>query len=298
VAGQPDGRTGASVSYLDKPFGISVTSSNDLYIGDTNNHRIIVIHRDSSKSPFVIGSEPDFGPNKLNSPSDLFTTDTALYVTDTNNNRVQKLSLTDPLLTLETYLNGFGRPYCIFVDNHNNTYLGDLDRHQVFLFPVNINSSRTVAGVEYSGVNLNQLCRPHGVFVNDIGTMYIADPENHRIIKWLSNASSGTIVAGNGTSGSSSMQLNLPTQVLVDTNEYMYISELGNSCITRWAPDSTYGVCIASCTGAAGTTSTHLNKPHSLAFDSNGSLYVSDRENHRVQKFEILQNSGKYSIPF
>jgi sugar lactone lactonase YvrE len=76
----------------------------------------------------------------------------------------------------------------------------------------------------------------------------------------------------------------------------MYISEAGNSRITRWAPNSTFGVCIATCTGTAGTASTQLNGPQSLTFDSHGSLYVSDRSNNRVQKFQILRYQGTFSI--
>jgi sugar lactone lactonase YvrE len=134
------------------------------------------------------------------------------------------------------------------------------------------------------------------VFVNHNGNMYIADFQNHRIMKWFSGAFSGIVAAGNGAAGISSTQLNLPTQVIVDTNEYMYISEGGNSRITRWAPNSTFGVCIAACTRAAGTASTQLDWPHSLAFDSNGSLYASDRNNNRVQKFQILPYAGAYVI--
>ena len=146
-----------------------------------------------------------------------------------------------------------------------------------------------VAGNGVAGSDNNQLDTPYGVFVNHAGTIYVADCHNHRIMKWLSGASSGVIVAGNGAASSSSTQLNSPTQIIVDANGYMYISESGNSRITRWAPNSTFGVCIVACTGTPGIASTQLYAPHSLAFDSNGSLYVSDYGNHRVQKFQILK---------
>jgi hypothetical protein len=103
-------------------------------------------------------------------------------------------------------------------------------------------------------------------------------------------------VAGNGTIGASLTQLNTPTQVIVDENEYLYISESYGCRITRWAPNATFGVCIAGCTGTPGTASTQLNGAHSLAFDRNGSLYVSDNRNHRVQKFQILDHHSEYFI--
>jgi sugar lactone lactonase YvrE len=191
---------------------------------------------------------------------------------------------------------GFATPYYLYVDNNDNIYLSDTENHKVLLFLSNSINGTMVAGTGVVGFNNDQLNRSYGVFVNRNGTLYIADHWNHRIMKWFSGALSGIVAAGNGTAGVSSTQLNFPTQVIVDTNEYMYINEAGNSRITRWAPYSSFGVCIAACSGTAGTASIQLNVPHSLAFDSNGSLYVDDFENHRVQKFQILQYRGAYVV--
>jgi sugar lactone lactonase YvrE len=191
---------------------------------------------------------------------------------------------------------GLAAPYYLYVDENDNIYLSNTVNHSVLLFLSNSTNSAMVAGTGVVGNNNDQLNRPYGVFVNHNGTMYIADFQNHRIMKWFSGASFGIVVAGNGTAGFGSTQLQSPTQVVVDTNEYMYISEAGNSRITRWAPNSIFGVCIAACSGTAGPASTQLNGPHSLAFDSNGSLYVSDRANNRVQKFQILPCAGAYVI--
>lgn len=125
------------------------------------------------------------------------------------------------------------------------------------------------------------------MFVKSDGTLYVADYANHRIMRWTAGATEGVRVAGDQTSGSINTQLYYPTYVTVDTNEYMYISEGGNHRITRWAPNSAFGVCIAACVGTTGTGPNELNKPVFLAFDSHGSLYVTDHEHHRVQKFSI-----------
>jgi sugar lactone lactonase YvrE len=112
-------------------------------------------------------------------------------------------------------------------------------------------------------------------------------------MKWFSGASAGILAAGDGSPGSSSTQLNEPTYIIVDINEYMYISDGGTARIIRWAPNSAFGVCIAACTSTVGSAPTQLNWPHSIAFDSNGSLYVSEWENNRVQKFQILYSVGE-----
>jgi hypothetical protein len=115
-------------------------------------------------------------------------------------------------------------------------------------------------------------------------------------MKWFSGASAGILAAGDGSPGSSSTQLNEPIHIIVDTNEYMYISDNINSRVIRWAPNSTFGVCIAACTLKCGTAPTQLHGPQSLAFDSNGSLYVAEWQNNRVQKFQINCSQSKNSI--
>jgi hypothetical protein len=288
IAGWANGTNGSSLSQLNAPVGISITNNDVLYIADYFNHRVIVVHLDSTIDKFAIGTGRGSGPSQFIQPQDVFATITSLYVLDGGNRRVQKLLLNGSDPTTVAGLSGLKAPYNIYVDNNANIYVSDTSNHTVLLFRLNSTTGKIVAGTGVNGSNNDQLKQPYGVFVNLIGTIYIADTYNHRIMKWLSGASSGIRVAGIGTHGSSSTQLSVPTQVIVDINEYMYISESGNSRIIRWAPNSTFGVCIAACTGTVGTASTQLNNPHFLAFDSNGSLYVSDWRNHRIQKFQIL----------
>ena len=150
-----------------------------------------------------------------------------------------------------------------------------------------------IAGTGSSGAQSNRLNSPYGIFVDDNRTLYIADYGNHRIQMWKYGALSGSTVAGTGTSGPSLTQLDNPSAVVVDTNGYMYIVDTENERILRWPPNSTSGVCIAACTGTSGTSTNKLNWPSALAFDSDGSLYVCDLDNNRIQKFQILDNQSK-----
>jgi hypothetical protein len=254
------------------------------------------VHLDSTTNLSIIGSGPGVGLTEFNTPYDLLVTNTSLYVVDAGNLRVKKSSLNGSYPT-NTLGYGIGcSPMYLYVDSNSSIYLTCYSNHTALLFPANSTTHTIVAGTGLPGLNNNQLNTPYGIFVNNVGTIYIADCWNHRIMKWLSGASSGSVVAGNGTAGVSSAQLSFPTDIIVDINEYMYISESGNERITRWGPNSTFGECIAACTGVPGTMPTQLNAPHSLAFDSSGSLYVCEWANNRVQKFEIIQYHSEYSI--
>jgi sugar lactone lactonase YvrE len=130
------------------------------------------------------------------------------------------------------------------------------------------------------------------LYVDDNLTLYIADSHNHRIQMWIYGASFGQTVAGNGSAGSSLTQLNTPHALIVDINGYMYTADTGNNRIIQWAPNTISGICIAACTDTSGTNANQLNFPVGLAFDSDGSLYISDSNNNRIQKFEILNDQS------
>ncbi|CAF1460899.1 unnamed protein product [Rotaria sordida] len=68
----------------------------------------------------------------------------------------------------------------------------------------------------------------------------------------------------------------------------MYIVDSGNNRILRWPPNSIFGECIVACTGTVGIEADKLYIPIALAFDSYGSLFISEGLNNRVQKFQIV----------
>ena len=289
IAGWANGTHGSSSSQLHRPLDISITINDILYISDINNHRIVVVDLNHDNNQFIIGPIiPGSIPSQINEPHGLATTNTSLYVIDLGNRRVQQLSLDGTNATTVPALSGLNYPYYLYVDDDSNIYLSDTYNHRVLLFSLNATNGTIVAGTGIDGSRDDQLHSPYGVFVTRAKTIYIADASNNRIMKWLPGANSGIRVAGDATVGYRSTQLPFPTQILVDANEYMYISDGGNGRIIRWAPNSTFGVCIIACFQSSGTASTQLNSPHSLAFDSNGSLYVCDYGNHRVQKFSVL----------
>lgn len=254
----------------------------------------MVVSLNSTSNVSTIGEGPGNGNEQFSRNYDLFIRSNRLYVIDFLNNRVQKISLNGSSWSTVPGVSAANKPYCLYIDMDNNLYLSDSENNRVLLFPSNGTNFTVVAGTGLLGNNTNQLNKPYGVFVTRMATIYVADCLNHRIMKWFQGALTGIVIAGNGTRGMSSTQLACPTQVILDTNEFMYISENGNSRITRWAPYASFGECIIACTGVAGIGLNQLKAPHSLNFDRHGSLYVSDRANNRIQKFQILPYRSKY----
>ena len=290
VAGQANGIDGSSNHFLHFPHGITISTDDILWVADWSNHRLVTVDLHLLMVVRILGSGPGNGSFQFWNPSDVFIINTSVYVLDTSNYRIQQWSTngTDP-----STLPGqgtFNVSYFLFMDKYNNIYLGLVNEHRVIRFSPNSSNPETVAGNGTAGNALNQLNAPYGIFVDDNLTIYIVDRLNNRIQKWSFGAPYGIITAGDGTAGSSLSQLNSPTTLVVDRNGYQYIADTSNIRIVRWAPRSMTGVCIAGCTGTSGTNANQFKFPYGLTFDSNGSLYVSDAFNHRVQKFEIVKS--------
>jgi sugar lactone lactonase YvrE len=306
IVGSINSAPGWIITHLSGNAGIRITDNDTLYITDLNNNRIVIIDLNNLNTSMTILVGNGTSVSQMNAPTDVFVTQTSIYVLDGGNFRVIKWSknrsnpvivagINDTKGNLSSYTT-IGSSHFIFVDKNDNLYVSDTKNHRILRFYSNSSTGATgvmVAGTGIAGSNATQLNAPNGIFVDDNGTLYIADLYNNRIQRWESGASYGERVAGDGINGSSATSIFYPTSVFVDTNGSMYITELKNSRVTRWAANSSVGACIAACSGTKGNASNQLMSPQALAFDSSGSLYVSDETNNRIQKFEFIGECSK-----
>lgn len=133
----------------------------------------------------------------------------------------------------------------------------------------------TVAGGKGQGSALNQLAYPNGIFIDDSdGSIYVADKDNNRVMKYIRGNLNGQIVAGETRSGNNSNQLNGLTKVILDKYGNMFICDRMNKRIQRWSINKNYGETILNNINCWG-----------LALHNDGSLYISDTDNHQVLKW-------------
>ncbi len=306
----------ATSAQLYIPTGVAVDSGGNLYITDSNRVRKIA----GGIITTVAGGGSSIGDNNVPATSSSLinpmgvAVDSAgnLYVADTFNNRIRKISNGLITTVAGNFTPGYSgdngpatsaslnSPMGIAVDSSGNLYIADSANSRIRR--VSNGVITTVAGngmPSFSGDNgpatSAQLYASHGVAAGSDGSVYIADSSNNRVRK----VSNGVIttVAGNGTPGFSgdngpaaSAQLSDPEGVALDSAGNLYIADafnnrirkVSNGVITTVAGNGTYGLTPTGDNFPA--TSAQLYSPKGVAVDSAGDLYIADTYNQLIRK--------------
>ena len=133
----------------------------------------------------------------------------------------------------------------------------------------------------------NMFIMPHGLEIDNENNVWITDVGLHQVIKYDSNGKELMVLGKEFEPGSDSYSFNLPTDVAVANDGSFYVSDgYGNSRIIKFSKDGSYQFEW----GTFGNEKSQFNIPHGLDLDDNGNVYVADRENNRIQKFDSLGN--------
>ena len=316
----------ATSAKFNRPIGIAVDSSGNLFIADRNNERVRKVDTSGNISTVAgngtNGFSGDGGPAttaRLNLPRDVAVDSSGnLFIADRSNHRVRKVDTSGDISTVAgDGTNGFSGdggqatstqlnfPNGVTVDSSGNLFIADQANHRIR----KVDTSGiiiTVAGTSTSGflgdgvaATSTALNQPSDVAVDSSGNLFIADEFNHRIRK-VDISGIITTVAGNGTQGFSgdggpatSAKLDTPTGVAVDASGNIFFADSSNhrirkvdtsGIITTVAGDGTQGF-----SGDGGSaTSAQLDFANDVAVDSSGNLFITDINNERVRKVEMV----------
>ncbi len=280
----------ATAATLDSPQGLALDTANNLYIADTHNHRIRELNLTTGILITVAGNTPGFsGDNglatsaQLNLPTALaFDATGALYIADTGNHRIRKLSPTTGLITTiaGTGTQGFSgdngpatsatidTPTGLAVDTAGNLYLADTHNSRIRKITVITGTIATIAGTGSPGFSGDTeaatsatLALPHGLSLDAAGNLYLADTANHRIRRIDAITGVITTVAGDGTQAFSgdggpatTASLDSPTATSLSPVNLLTLSDTGNERIRQLTAQPATGATITTIAGLGATT--------------------------------------------
>ncbi|CAF3880806.1 unnamed protein product [Adineta steineri] len=265
------------------PTAIFVSTNNTMYVANQENNTIVMWHEESANPTKIIHGN-------FTAPYSLFVTSNGdIYIDDgAKNGRVQKWMTETSIFTTVMYVGS--SCYGLFVDINDTLYCSLPDHHQVVKRSLNeplMTSNRVAAGEDFRGYSWTQLDGPRGIFVDVNLNLYVADCRNDRVQLFQFGGSKGNTMAGS-KSLIPTITLRCPSEIILDAEKYLFIVDHENHRIV--GSGSNGFRCLVGCYGW-GSQSNQLTFPFSFSFDSSGNMLVTDRSNHRIQKFKYLKKS-------
>jgi 6-phosphogluconolactonase (cycloisomerase 2 family) len=248
------GEPGWAPGQLESPHGATGSWTNELFVTNTNNHRIDVFSMDALRKgrfPVLVRTFGSIGkdPGRFQTPrwpvavSSRRDLQELAFVSDTGNDRVQAFDAAGKLV-------------------------------------------RTFGG---HGADDGQLDRPMGIAFDPSGNvLYVVENGNRRVSAFA--AANGRLVGKIGASSAPGEGLAIPNGIAVGPDGVVYVTDLGPRKVRRFKPrydpkGALVSVAELPSWGKPGSGKGEMLKPDAIAVDQSGRVYVCDLETDHCQMF-------------
>jgi peptidylamidoglycolate lyase len=130
----------------------------------------------------------------------------------------------------------------------------------------------------------NRFIMPHGLTVDHEGHLWLTDVGLHQVFKFTAEGRLLLTLGEAGISGDDSSHFNLPTDVAVLRDGSFYVSDgYKNTRVMKFSAQGQFEFQW----GQPGKGEGEFRLPHGLTIDGRGRVIVCDRENERLQVFDL-----------
>jgi DNA-binding beta-propeller fold protein YncE len=175
----------------------------------------------------------------------------------------------------------------VAVDSRDRVYVFNRGEHPLMVFDRN--------GAFQGSWGEGQFLRPHGITVGPDDAVWCSDDRDHTVRKFTPEGRLLLTLGERGKPSDTGVDgmdyrtirraagpFNYPTNLALGPAGEMYVTDgYGNARVHKFAPD---GRLLLSW-GEPGAGPGQFHLPHGIAVDGEGTVYVADRENSRVQLF-------------
>ncbi len=131
-------------------------------------------------------------------------------------------------------------------------------------------------------------CGAHSIRVDPQGNIWVVDAAGHVIYKLNQDGKEIMRLGRKGVAGTGSDTFTLPTDVAFAPNGDIYVSDgYGSARVVKFSRDGKYLLQW----GKRGNGPGEFMLPHNVVVDAQGRVYVTDRDNQRIEVFDA---NGKY----
>ena len=301
--GSPLVRDGKQSEFSD-PFGVAIADDGTIYVSDAGeSNRIRKISPDGNVTTLAGGTEgfaDGAGTSAaFNTPSALaLGPDGNIYVADTGNNRIRKITPAGQVSTVAGdgnagYVDGpaakaqFNGPIGLSVSGGGDIYVADTYNDVIRMITTG-GEVTTIAGGGTPGFadgdqKAALFDTPSGIVATD-SSLIVADTGNRRLRR-VSAEGSVTTLAITGE------ELSRPIGVALSHDHFLYVTELDRSRVVQVAPDGVVRVIAGEFLQPAGiATGPHANKPVELVVADSGNYLVRKLDQSTVASAETIDD--------
>jgi DNA-binding beta-propeller fold protein YncE len=281
--------------YFWRPLGAASDEAGNLYVSDTNNHRVCVFDHFGNflfefgkygvEYPTISGKSTWKG-GEFNRPYGLDISDEGkIYVADMLNGRVQVFDKRGKFLFYfperksldprNPFHSQVLRPRDLAVEN-GKVYVCDSFRIAVFDLEGNFLYS---LGSGKIGPRPGDLNAPNGVVVAQDGTVYVSDSNNFRVQAFSPNGKVKWVLGG----PKSSLKIGVPRGITLDKKGNVIVIDALRSKILVI---SSQGKLLKEL-GSRGSEEAEFNFPNDMVVRPDGVIYVADKDNNRIQAIKL-----------
>lgn len=309
------------------PFGIAVDRFGTVYVADAGSSNRIRKITPAGEVVTLAGGAEGFADGagaaaSFNTPSALaLDMEGNLYVADTANNRIRKITQEGIVTTLAGdgtagFRDGaataaqFNAPTGLAVDARGHVYVADTynDRIRRIKPDGQVETLAGGASVGYAdGAGVDALFdTPCAVAVAANGELFIADTGNNRIRRLTPDGQVTTVTVAfsdgnnssddnNGSAVSDSADaLHAPLGIAVTHDGFLYVTEKDGGRIVQVAPDGRARALAGAGNGFADGDGgrARFNNPAGITLDRRGALFVADSANYVVRRIAPADAAG------
>ncbi len=127
----------------------------------------------------------------------------------------------------------------------------------------------------------------HGLRIDPDGNLWTTDVTTHLVLRFNTDGHVTMVLGRKGRAGETEMLFNQPTDIGFGPNGEIFVTDgYGNSRVVKFDREGNF----LKAWGKKGKEPGEFNLPHTIVVDSQGKVYVGDRDNLRLQIFDLDGN--------